>query len=133
MESKIKELVDEVGGIAIANADDAEQFRLKYLSKKGILSVLFEEFKTLAPEQRKVVGKQLNELKQLAEKKFNEAKESSEQNGSAGKSSIDPSLPGEPVELGSRHPISIVRTQITEIFTKIGFTVSERPEIEDNW
>jgi len=133
MESKIKELVDEVSGIAIANADDAEQFRLKYLSKKGILAELFEEFKTLAPEQRKTVGKQLNELKQLAEKKFNDAKESASQNGSSAESNNDLSLPGEPIELGSRHPISIVRTQITEIFTKIGFTISEGPEIEDDW
>jgi phenylalanyl-tRNA synthetase alpha chain len=133
MESKIKELVDEVGSIAISNTDDAEQFRLKYLSKKGILAELFEEFKTLAPEQRKVVGKQLNELKQLAEKKFSESKESASQNGSSAESNNDLSLPGEPIELGSRHPISIVRTQITDIFTKIGFTISEGPEIEDDW
>src|ERR1700722_2867338 len=133
MESKVKELTAEVGGISIANPEDAEQFRLKYLSKKGILAVLFDEFKTLAPEERKVVGKQLNELKQLAEQKFAQAKDMSSTNGSSAKESIDHSLPSEPVELGSRHPISLVRTSIVDIFNKIGFTISEGPEIEDDW
>ena len=103
MESKVKELTEEVGGVSITTPDEAEQFRLKYLSKKGILAGLFDEFKTLAPEQRKVVGKQLNELKQLAEQKFEQSKELSTNNGSAKKETIDISLPSEPVELGSRH------------------------------
>jgi len=133
MESKVKELVAEVESVSIANPDQAEQFRLKYLSKKGILAELFEEFKTLVPEQRKLVGKQLNELKQLAEKKLNEAKESVAQNGYSGEKNIDLSLPAEHAELGSRHPISLVRASITDIFTKIGFTISEGPEIEDDW
>jgi len=133
MESKVKELTEEVGGVSIATPDEAEQFRLKYLSKKGILAGLFDEFKTLAPEQRKVVGKQLNELKQLAEQKFEQSKELSTNNSSAKKETIDLSLPSEPVELGSRHPISLVRASIVDIFTKIGFTVSEGPEIEDDW
>ncbi|MGP8215166.1 MAG: phenylalanine--tRNA ligase subunit alpha [Bacteroidia bacterium] len=133
MESKVKELVSEVSGIIIASPEDAEQFRLKYLSKKGILAGLFEEFKTLAPEQRKVVGKQLNELKQLAEKKFEESKTLSTQNGSYSHENIDLSLPSEPIELGSRHPISLVKNSIVEIFSKIGFTISEGPEIEDDW
>ncbi len=133
MESKVKELTAEVGGVSITNPEDAEQFRLKYLSKKGILAVLFDEFKTLAPEERKVVGKQLNELKQLAEQKFAQAKDLSSNNGSSAKESIDHSLPSEPVDLGSRHPISLVRTSIVDIFNKIGFTISEGPEIEDDW
>ena len=132
MESKVKELTTEVGGVSITTAEDAEQFRLKYLSKKGILSTLFDEFKTLAPEQRKVVGKQLNELKQLAEQKFADAKELTTQNNSGKKESIDLSLPAD-AELGSRHPISLVRASIVDIFTKIGFTVSEGPEIENDW
>jgi phenylalanyl-tRNA synthetase alpha chain len=133
MESKVKELVTEVGGVSIASPEDAEQFRLKYLSKKGILADLFEEFKTLAPEQRKVVGKQLNELKQLAEQKFASAKDLSVINGSSSKEGIDLTLPSKPIELGSRHPISLVRASIVDIFTKIGFTISEGPEIEDDW
>ncbi len=133
MEEKVKELVGEVGGISISNSDQAEQFRLKYLSKKGILADLFEQFKTLAPEERKVVGKQLNELKQLAEKKFAEAKETTSQSTSGSEKNIDFSLPSEPIELGSRHPISLVRASIVDIFTKIGFTISEGPEIEDDW
>jgi len=133
MESKVKELTEEVGGVSITTPDEAEQFRLKYLSKKGILAGLFDEFKALAPEQRKVVGKQLNELKQLAEQKFEQSKELSTNNGSAKKETIDLSLPSEPAELGSRHPISLVRASIVDIFTKIGFTISEGPEIEDDW
>jgi phenylalanyl-tRNA synthetase alpha chain len=133
MESKVKELVAEVGGVSIASPEDAEQFRLKYLSKKGILADLFEEFKALAPEQRKVVGKQLNELKQLAEQKFASAKDLSATNGSSTREGIDLTLPSESMELGSRHPISLVRASIVDIFTKIGFTISEGPEIEDDW
>ncbi|HTB05422.1 MAG TPA: phenylalanine--tRNA ligase subunit alpha, partial [Bacteroidia bacterium] len=133
MEDKIKSLVLEVGEAKLSNADEAEQFRLKYLSKKGILTGLFDEFKTLAPEQRKVVGKQLNELKQLAEQKFEQSKELSAQNGSSSESNIDLSLPPDPIALGSRHPISLVKTSIVNIFSKIGFTISEGPEIEDDW
>lgn len=132
MESKVQELTIEVGGVSINSPEEAEQFRLKYLSKKGILSVLFDEFKTLAPEQRKVVGKQLNELKQLAEQKLATAKESSAQTGSGKKEAIDMSLPAE-TELGSRHPLSITKANIIEIFNKIGFTISEGPEIENDW
>ncbi len=79
------------------------------------------------------MGKQLNELKQLAEKKFEESKTLSTQNGSYSHENIDLSLPSEPIELGSRHPISLVKNSIVEIFSKIGFTISEGPEIEDDW
>ena len=133
MEDKIKSLVSEISGIVINNADEAEQFRLKYLSKKGIISALFDEFKTLPPEQRKTVGKILNELKQLAEQKHAEAKTASEQNAAGSRSNIDLSLPPDPVELGSRHPISIVKGKMVDIFSKMGFVISEGPEIENDW
>jgi phenylalanyl-tRNA synthetase alpha chain len=133
MEDKIKALVAEIGEVAITDADSAEQFRLKYLSKKGIIPGLFDEFKALAPEQRKAVGKMLNELKQIAEQKHTGAKEAAENSGSTGKSNIDLSLPASPIELGSRHPISIVRGKMVDIFSKMGFVISEGPEIEDDW
>ena len=104
MEEKVKSLLAEIGISAINNAEEAEQFRLKYLSKKGIIPALFEEFKTLAPEQRKAAGKILNELKQAAELKHAEAKAISEQTGSGVVSNIDLTLPSDPIKLGSRHP-----------------------------
>lgn len=133
MEERIKNLFSEISSVAINNADEAEQFRLKYLSKKGLIPALFEEFKALAPEQRKVVGKMLNELKQLAEQKHTEAKEASEQNTTGSKSYIDLSLPSDPITLGSRHPISIVKGKMVDIFSKMGFVISEGPEIENDW
>lgn len=133
MEEKVKSLLAEIGSISISNAEEAEQFRLKYLSKKGIIPALFDEFKTLAPEQRKVAGKILNELKQTAEQKHSEAKSASEQTGSGAKSNIDLTLPADPIKLGSRHPISIVRGKMVDIFSKMGFVISEGPEIEDDW
>ncbi len=133
MEEKIKSLLGEIEQVKLADGDSAEQFRLKYLSKKGIISGLFDEFKTLAPEQRRSVGKILNELKQLAEQKHSDAKALSGQNGSSAKSDIDLSLPADPIELGSRHPISIVKNKMVDIFSKMGFVISEGPEIEDDW
>jgi phenylalanyl-tRNA synthetase alpha chain len=133
MEEKIKALLGEIGQAKLSNADEAEQFRLKYLSKKGSIPALFDEFKTFAPEQRKAVGKTLNELKQAAEQKHAEAKTASEQSGSEAKTDIDLTLPSDPVNLGSRHPISIVKCRMVDIFSKMGFVVSEGPEIEDDW
>lgn len=133
MEDKINSFLEEIKGYSIKTEEEAEQFRLKYLSKKGVITALFEEFKTLPPEQRKSTGKILNELKQAAEAKLAEAKANFTV-GTIHESSLpDLSLPSDPFTLGSRHPISIVRKQMTDIFTKIGFVVSEGPEIEDDW
>jgi len=134
MEEKIKSYLEEIKGFSIHSEDDAEKFRLNYLSKKGIITALFEEFKTLPPELRKSTGKILNELKQSAEQKLADAKEiTSSQTKLGSDSQLDLSLPADPFTLGSRHPISIVRKQMTDIFTRIGFVVSEGPEIEDDW
>ncbi len=133
MEDKIKSYLDEINGIAISTDEQAEQFRLKYLSKKGLITSLFDEFKTIAPEQRKTIGKILNELKQAAELKLSEAKSASQPTSAVSNAQLDLSLPSDPFNLGSRHPISIIRKQMTDIFTKIGFVVSEGPEIEDDW
>jgi phenylalanyl-tRNA synthetase alpha chain len=133
MEDKINSFLEEIKGYSIKTEEEAEQFRLKYLSKKGIITALFEEFKTLPPELRKSTGKILNELKQTAEAKLAEAKASSHQPSAISHQQLDLSLPPDPLTIGSRHPISIVRKQMTDIFTKIGFVVSEGPEIEDDW
>ncbi len=133
MEEKVKSLLVEIAGITINNAEEAEQFRLKFLSKKGIIPALFDEFKTLAPEQRKAVGKILNELKNAAEQKHADAKEIHEQSDSGSKSGMDLTLPADPIKLGSRHPISIVKGKMADIFSKMGFVISEGPEIEDDW
>jgi phenylalanyl-tRNA synthetase alpha chain len=134
MEGKIKSFLEEIKVFHIATEEEAENFRLKYLSKKGIIPTLFEEFKTLPPEQRKSTGKILNELKQTAEEKLASAKEIvSVQTKSIGDPLLDLSLPADPDNIGSKHPISIIRRQMTDIFTRIGFVVSEGPEIEDDW
>jgi len=133
MEDKVKSLLTEIAGITLSNAEEAEQFRLKYLSKKGIIPALFDEFKTLAPEQRKAVGKILNELKQAAEQKHEGSKAISHQPSANSHKNIDLTLPSDPIELGSRHPISIVKNRMVDIFSKMGFVISEGPEIENDW
>lgn len=133
MLEKITHLIQEIEAEIIDSHEKAEQFRLKYLSKKGILNELFEEFKTVANEQKKEIGRSLNILKQKAQEKFNAAKEALENSVGSETLNIDLTLPGEPFTIGSHHPISIVRREIIDIFSRIGFTVAEGPEIEDDW
>jgi phenylalanyl-tRNA synthetase alpha chain len=133
MLEKISKIIREIETELIDSPDKAEQFRLKYLSKKGVLNDLFEEFKNVANEQKREVGKHLNILKQKAQQKFDSAKELLENTNSAEALNIDYTLPGEPFTIGSHHPISIVRREIIDIFSRIGFTVAEGPEIEDDW
>jgi phenylalanyl-tRNA synthetase alpha chain len=132
MQEKIKNLIHDVEGFTPTTEGQLEEFRLKYLSKKGILSELFLEMKEASPEQKKDLGKILNELKNKAEEKYSSFKESLENNKEEVASDIDLTLPANSY-LGSRHPISIIRNEIVDIFSRIGFTVSEGPEIEDDW
>ncbi|RZK65572.1 MAG: phenylalanine--tRNA ligase subunit alpha, partial [Pedobacter sp.] len=105
-----------------------------YLGSKGIIKEIFEEFKTVSTEEKRSLGKVLNEFKQLAESKYQTLKESTESNSSKTEDvSLDLTLPGEGFEIGSRHPLALVRREIVEIFAKLGFTVAEGPEIEDDW
>jgi phenylalanyl-tRNA synthetase alpha chain len=131
MLAKISELLKEVYSFSANNSQDLETFRLKYLSKKGLLSDLFDDFKNVAPEHKKEVGQKLNMLKQEALEKYNSFKSalSSLDEKTEGK---DLSRPSFPCQNGSRHPISIIRNEIIDIFMRIGFTVSEGPEIEDD-
>ena len=133
MRYKIHKLLSEIEEIQIKSKEQLEEYRLKYLAKKGIVTALFDDFKTLANEERKEVGKTLNELKNKAQDKFNHLKEKLEGGEAIASSDVDLTKPAEPIAFGSRHPISIVRNQIVEIFSRIGFTVKEDREIEDDW
>ena len=134
LQDKITQYSEEINAFVTEKADELEQFRIKYLGSKGIIKEIFEEFKTVSVEEKKSLGKVLNEFKQLAESKYITLKESTET--AAAKSEdlgLDMTLPGEGFEIGSRHPLALVRREIVEIFAKLGFTVAEGPEIEDDW
>lgn len=134
LQDKIAQYTKEVEQFAPASAADVESFRLKFLVSKGIIKELFEEFKTVSPEEKRTLGKVLNELKQLAEAKFQEAQSQFAHTAKVHKrEEEDLTLPGEGFQLGSRHPLSLVRKEIVEIFKKLGFVVAEGPEIEDDW
>jgi phenylalanyl-tRNA synthetase alpha chain len=131
MLQKISDLLKEVSTFSVNNPEELESFRLKYLSKKGLLSDLFEDFKNVAATEKKEVGQKLNMLKQNAVEKYNLLK--TELLTTEDISAVsDLTRPSFPYSTGSRHPISIVRNEIINIFTRIGFTVSEGPEIEDD-
>ncbi len=129
----IKDHIREVQGFTADSADAVEHFRIKYLGKKGVLNDFFSAFKDVPNEEKKEYGKVLNQLKQSASEKVKELSakldEPKDQNGHYG----DITRPGEPILLGARHPISIVKNKIIDIFSRIGFNVSEGPEIEDDW
>jgi phenylalanyl-tRNA synthetase alpha chain len=131
MLDKIKSLIAEIASAKVNTALELESFRLKYLSKKGIITELFDEFRKVPAEQKREVGQKLNEMKQGAQDRFNSLKK---ELGSIEDSSADNdhTRPAFPYTSGSRHPISIVRREIIDIFSRIGFTVSEGPEIEDD-
>ncbi len=133
MQEKLNSIVEEINALQPANAEELENFRLKYLSRKGLLTDLFEEFKTVPNDQKREVGKKLNEVKTAAETKFNELKEKLENATAQSTVDFDLTAPGEPSELGSRHPLSIVRNEIISIFSRIGYTVQDGQEIEDDW
>jgi phenylalanyl-tRNA synthetase alpha chain len=133
MKEKIQELLNEVALFSADKKEDLEQYRLKYLSKKGLIPSLFGEFKNIAPEIRKEIGQALNNLKNTAQNKFNELQSKIEDNTVDNQEAGDLSLPINFESLGSRHPLSIVRNRINDIFTRIGFTISEGPEIEDDF
>ena len=132
MLEKVQELLREVQGFSPKNTEELEVFRIKFLGKKGVMNNLFAAFKTVPNEQKKDFGQALNQLKQTAQNKFNDCKDAFENTNDGGED-IDLSRPVSLDNLGSRHPISLVRNEILEIFKRIGFTVSEGPEVEDDW
>lgn len=132
MLDKIKQLRDEIANFQATTLDEVEQFRIKHLSKKGSIAALFDDFKSVPVDQKKAVGQELNVLKNTALEKVNELKEMLS-NAEEGLSGLDMTMPGDPMKLGTRHPLSIVKNEIISIFNRLGFTVSEGPEIEDDW
>jgi len=133
MIDNIKKEIATVASFTADNIDAVETFRIKYLGKKGILNDFFAEFKNVPNEQKKEFGQTINELKQAATAKVEELKEALENSKTDEQLYGDLTRPGNPIELGSRHPISIVKNRIIDIFSRIGFNVSEGPEIEDDW
>lgn len=129
----IKKHISEIENFKADNQEAIESFRIKYLGKKGLLNDFFAEFKNVPNEQKKEFGQTINQLKKAATDKVNALKDALENSNEEKKVYGDLTRPGEPIELGARHPISIVKNQIIEIFSRIGFNVSEGPEIEDDW
>ncbi|HMU09688.1 MAG TPA: phenylalanine--tRNA ligase subunit alpha [Ferruginibacter sp.] len=128
--SQIEELKKE---ITLFNGGDAETFRIKYLGSKGLVKSLMGEMKNVAAENKKEAGQLLNDFKLFTEAKYENLKASSTTNHKPQTSSIDLTLPGDPMPLGSRHPISLVKNRIVSIFQRLGFAVAEGPEIEDDF
>ena len=128
---KIEELLKEVSALTAKSADDVEQLRLKYLSKKGEINALMGEFRNVAADQKKVVGMKINELKQSAQDKINELKDQLE-TSEAQSDDIDLTRTAYPINLGTRHPLTLVKNEIIDIFARMGFTLYQGPEIDDD-
>ncbi|MCX6283174.1 MAG: phenylalanine--tRNA ligase subunit alpha [Bacteroidetes bacterium] len=133
MFERIKHLTEEISNLKADLPDEVEQLRLKYLSKKGLVSLLFEDFRNVPAEQKKELGQLLNHLKIAAQEKIENLKASFEVKEEAAGPGIDLSRPVAHMDPGTRHPLSIVRNEIIRIFAQIGYTVAEGPEIEDDW
>ena len=134
LQDQITQYTNEINAFSTANAAELEQFRIRFLGTKGIIKDLFDEFKAVSPEEKRTLGKVLNEFKQLAEAKFQTLNETiSASQDTSESNQLDLTLPGEGFEVGTRHPLAIVRREIIEIFNKLGFSVAEGPEIEDDW
>ncbi len=135
MLEKINNLLTEVEGFAAQSKEQVEEYRIKWLSKKGQITALFEDFKSVAPEIKREVGQKLNELRNKAQERINELKDKYSENDSVNtNANIDLTTPSDPtIAIGSRHPLSIVKNQIIDVFARIGFTVSDGREIEDDW
>ena len=132
MLEKINSLKAEIEQLTAANAGEVEALRIKYLSKKGEISVLFNKFRNLPGDQKRVIGAPLNQLKDFATNRINELRESM---GNADNVDLDLDLSrtASPIKLGTRHPLSLVRNEIVSIFSRLGFSIAEGPEIEDDW
>lgn len=129
---QIKELLQQVENIKAANTEELEALRIKYLSKKGIISSLMNDFRNVPAEQKREVGMFINQLKEKTQNKINELKESFE-NAQASDNEIDLTRSAYPIELGTRHPLSLVKKEICDIFGRLDFSIAEGPEVEDDW
>jgi phenylalanyl-tRNA synthetase alpha chain len=134
LQDQITQYTTEINSFETTNAEELEQFRIRFLGTKGIIKDIFDQFKAVSPDEKRTLGKVLNEFKQLAESKYqtlNELTANTQQQTSSAQ--LDLTLPGEGFEVGARHPLALVRREIIEIFNKLGFSVAEGPEIEDDW
>lgn len=132
MIDKIKILLSEIEQLIVSAPEEVEAARIKYLGKKGTISSLMDDFRTIAPEQKREVGMRLNELKQKATEKIESLKKQFE-DSSTGYGDVDLSRTSYPIPLGTRHPLSIVKEEICDIFKRLGFSIAEGPEVEDDW
>lgn len=132
MKTKISTLLSEIENLQAKTLEELESLRIKYLSKKGTISILFDDFRNVSNEEKREIGQLLNTLKNSAQNKINELKEYLSSN-KADNDKLDLTRTAEPIKLGTRHPLSLVKEEITSIFSRIGFTISEGPEIEDDW
>ena len=132
MLEKINNLKEQISALQADSTEALEALRIKYLSKKGEISALFNEFRTVPADQKREIGVKLNELKNLATDKINELKAAFEEKNDAD-AGIDLTRSAADAPLGTRHPISLVRKEIIDIFARLGFTVAEGPEVEDDW
>ncbi|MDE5840479.1 MAG: phenylalanine--tRNA ligase subunit alpha, partial [Muribaculaceae bacterium] len=133
MIKKIEELKKEISALQAATPEAVEQLRIKYLSKKGEISSLMNDFRSVPAEQKRELGQKLNELKTIATEKLAFLKEALSANADAEKANIDLTRTATPLPLGTRHPLSLVKNEIISIFGNMGFTIAEGPEIEDDW
>lgn len=132
MEDQLKELAGDIEQVLLKTKEEAEQFRIKFLGSKNVLKDLFSEIRNVPQDKRKEVGQLINDLKNKAQDKLDAFLNSNSEEAETS-SDFDWTLPGENIETGTRHPISLVMEQIVDIFKRIGFNVSEGPEIEDDW
>ena len=130
---KIEEYKQEILAFAVTDEKQAEEFRIRFLGTKGLVKAIMGEMKNVAPEQKKEAGQLLNEFKQFAEGRYEELKAALGSSASSASAGIDLSLPGDPLPLGSRHPVVLMKNKIVSIFQRLGFAVAEGPEIEDDW
>jgi phenylalanyl-tRNA synthetase alpha chain len=133
LSAQVEQYKQEIAGITIANRDELEAFRIKYLGTKGLVKSIMGEMKTVSTENKKAAGQLLNEFKLFTEAKYEELVSAAISSTSEKSNSLDLSLPGTNIPLGTRHPISIVQNKIIDIFHSLGFSVAEGPEIEDDW
>lgn len=132
LKDKISDLLKQVEEMKAANAEEVEALRIKYLSKKGAITELFNEFREVPKEEKKELGQALNRLRQAAEARINEMREKVSSAGAQMIDKQDLTRTPDTIELGTRHPLSLVREEIVDIFSRIGFTVAEGPEVEDD-
>lgn len=133
MLDKIKALREEIASVTASDKDAVEQLRIKYLSKKGAVSALMADFRNVPAELKREVGQKINELKTFATEKINSLKESFAVSEDSSLDEIDLTRTASPVVIGTRHPLSIVKNEMLRIFSSMGFTIAEGPEIEDDW